>query len=95
MENVLLSHPAVTEAAVFAWTHERAGQVAGAAVVAAGEVTYQQLIEYCTERLAGYKVPYLIAFRNNLPRNAMGKVLKQKLAAQTREQMQSESSNDV
>jgi len=58
VENVLLSHPAVREAAVIPWPHKLAGQVAGAAIVLEGEVTFEQLKKYCNERLAGYKVPY-------------------------------------
>ena len=47
------------------------------------EVTFEQLKEYCVERLARYKLPYVIAFRKTLPKNSMGKVLKRKLAAQS------------
>jgi len=90
VENVLLSHPDVAEAAVFPWPHKLAGRVAGAAVVAEGNVTYKQLKDYCAERLAPYKVPYVIGFTKTLPRNAMGKVLKRKLAAKLRTQMQAQ-----
>jgi acyl-coenzyme A synthetase/AMP-(fatty) acid ligase len=91
IETVLLSHPAVCEAAVFPWQHELAGQVAGAAVVVEGNVTYGQLKEYCAGRLAPYKVPYVIAFRKALPKNAMGKVLKRELAMQTQAQIQAQT----
>ena len=93
---MLLSHPAVREAATFPLPHKLAGQLAGAAVVLEGEVTYEQLKEYCAERLAIYKVPYVIAFRKDLPRNAMGKLLRRELATQTQAQMQAQtkSSND-
>jgi acyl-coenzyme A synthetase/AMP-(fatty) acid ligase len=95
VEKVLLSHPNVREAAVFPWPHERAGQVAGAAVVPDGKVTYDQLKKYCVKRLAPYKVPYIIVSTKALPKNAMGKVLKRKLAAKVRAetQAQSEGSN--
>jgi acyl-coenzyme A synthetase/AMP-(fatty) acid ligase len=82
VEKVLLNHPDVVEGAVFPWPHNVAGQVAAAAVVSNGNVTSEQLREYCAERLAGYKVPRVIAFRTFLPKNAMGKVLKRKLAVQ-------------
>lgn len=96
VENVLLSHPAVREAAVFPLPHKLAGQIAGAAVVVEGEVTYDQLKEYCGERLAAYKIPNFITFGKVLPRNAMGKVVKRKLVAdmQAQLQVQSEGSND-
>jgi acyl-coenzyme A synthetase/AMP-(fatty) acid ligase len=96
VENVLLSHPAVREAAVVPLPHKLAGQMAGAAIVVESEVTFEQLEKYCAERLAAYKVPYVISFRKTLPRNAMGKVLKRKLVSQFQAQMQaqSEGSND-
>jgi acyl-coenzyme A synthetase/AMP-(fatty) acid ligase len=92
VENVLKNHPAVREAAVFPWPHKLAGQVAGAAVVLERGVTHEQLKKYCAERLAPYKVPYVIAFTKALPKNAMGKVLKRELAKQI--QAQSEGSNE-
>lgn len=82
IENILLSHPAVAEAAVFPWPHKIAGQLAGAAIVLQGDVTYEELKTYCAARLAPYKVPYVIDFRKTLPKNSAGKVLKRELAKQ-------------
>ena len=49
-------------------------------VVNQGEsVTDEDLIRFCRERLAPYKSPKSIGFRNDLPRNAMGKVQKAEL----------------
>jgi len=81
VERVLYEHPAVREAAVFARPHERWGEVAVAAIVLAdGEsLTYQQLLDHCRERLAGFKCPKDMVLLPNLPRNPSGKVLKRTL----------------
>jgi long-chain acyl-CoA synthetase len=79
VESVLLAHPLVAEAAVYAARHERSGEVPRARVVlrpgadAAGlEAT---LRKHCLEHLAPYKVPEQIEFVSALPRTASGKVL--------------------
>jgi len=87
VEGVLLRHPAIVEVAVFAWPHEVAGQVAAAAVVVESEVTAQQLRVFCQQHLASYKVPYLIAFTKELPKNALGKVVKKSVAAHFKARM--------
>ena len=81
VENVLADHPAVLEAAVGAVPDPRWGEVgraylvlrAGAAVDAAG------LDAWCRGRLAAYKAPKSYVFVADLPRNALGKVLKHRL----------------
>ena len=52
-----------------------------ALVVAEGKVSEQELIEYCRERLAHYKCPTSIEFRDELARTATGKLQKYKLRA--------------
>ncbi len=39
-------------------------------------MTEQELISFCRERMAAYKYPRIVEFRAELPKNAMGKVLK-------------------
>jgi long-chain acyl-CoA synthetase len=79
VESVLLAHPLVAEAAVYAAPHERSGEVPRARVVArkAADVSAleAQLRKHCAERLAPYKVPERIEFVTALPRTASGKVL--------------------
>lgn len=79
VENVLLQHPHVSEAAVFGWPHARAGEVAVACVAADSAISVQDLQAFCRQRLAGYKVPQIVEVMAELPRNAMGKVLKVEL----------------
>jgi fatty-acyl-CoA synthase len=48
---------------------------------AAGTLDSDAVIAYCAERLARYKLPRRVVFTESLPRNAMGKVIKQELRA--------------
>jgi len=83
IEDVLHAHPAVAEAAVVGTPDERWGEVCLAFVVvrpghAAGE---EELLAWCGERLARFKVPKAVRFVDALPRSGMGKVLKDELKA--------------
>ena len=79
VETALLAHPHVREVAVFGWPHERIGEVAVACVVASPAVSPKELRTFCAQRIAGYKVPQLIEMMAELPKNAMGKILKGEL----------------
>jgi O-succinylbenzoic acid--CoA ligase len=82
VESVLQAHPAVLEAGVYGVQDEKWGRVPVAAVVLKTEAsaTAEELIAFCRERLAGYKTPSRIEFREALPRNAAGKLLRTRLA---------------
>jgi acyl-CoA synthetase (AMP-forming)/AMP-acid ligase II len=84
VEAVLYEHPAVQEAAVAGVPHDVLGEDVGAWIVLrpdAPATTAEDLIAFCRERLSDYKVPRQVRFVAELPRNATGKVLKQKLTA--------------
>ena len=78
VEQALARHPAVAESAVIGVPDDRLGEVGKAFVVLrpGAEPTAAELIEFCRERLANYKVPRQIEFRTDLPRNPAGKPLK-------------------
>ncbi|HTQ90439.1 MAG TPA: long-chain fatty acid--CoA ligase [Streptosporangiaceae bacterium] len=82
IENVLHAHPAVSEAAVVGVPDERLGEEVMAVVIvrAAMELREGELVSWCRERLAAYKCPRVFQFRAELPKNSMGKVLKDELA---------------
>jgi len=78
VERVLLAHPAVAACAVFGCPDAAWGeQVAAAVVLAPGvEAEAAELVAHCRAHLAPYKVPRLLTFTADLPRNALGKVRK-------------------
>ncbi|MBR0728819.1 non-ribosomal peptide synthetase [Bradyrhizobium japonicum] len=82
VEEVLLSHPAVLEAGVFAVPHQKLGENVAAVVVLRpnSEATPDQLRQFARKRLAAYKVPSLIRGVAALPKGASGKVKRNALA---------------
>lgn len=86
VESVLAAHPAVVEAAVLGTPDERWGEVGLAVVVTRSPIDPEELIRWCRERLAGFKVPRDVRFVDRLPRSGMNKVLKRELAASLAEE---------
>lgn len=80
-EAVLLTHPAVADAAVFGIPHDDWGEEVKAAIeLRAGcEAGEEELIEFCRERLARYKCPRSVDFEESLPRHSTGKLYKRLL----------------
>ncbi|AYE99149.1 fatty acid--CoA ligase [Mycobacterium paragordonae] len=76
IEGFLIGHPAVAQAAVIGVPDERLGQVGKAFVVRKSPVEATELIDWCRERMAGFKVPRTVEFLEALPLNATGKVVK-------------------
>ena len=84
VEDAIYGHPAVLEATVFGVPDERWGEAVHAVVVlrdgASDDVDADALIAHCRERIAGYKVPKTVDFRDAaLPKSGPGKVLKRVL----------------
>ena len=81
IEAALATHPDIVEAAVIAEPDARWGEVGVAVVVlrAPAALDGDAVIAWCAERLARYKLPRRVVFAESLPRNAMGKVIKQEL----------------
>jgi acyl-CoA synthetase (AMP-forming)/AMP-acid ligase II len=81
VEDCLFSHPAVAEVAVIGVPSDRWGETVKALVVVAegAQVSEDEIMIYCKERLAGYKAPTSVEFREAIPRTATGKIQKFKL----------------
>ena len=83
IENQLLNHNEVAQAAVVGMPDERMGEVSAAFVVRtpASQLLEADLIDWSRQNMANYKVPRRIIFTEMLPLNASGKVLKTELRA--------------
>jgi acyl-CoA synthetase (AMP-forming)/AMP-acid ligase II len=79
VEDALFSHPQVTEVAVIGVPDDKWGETVKALVVIDGDLTEAELIQYCRGRLAHYKCPTSVEFRDELARTATGKLQKYKL----------------
>ncbi len=81
VEEMVFTHPAVSEVAVFGVPHPRWIEAVMAVVVprAGQTITPDELLRFCRERMAGYKAPKLVEIVDQLPKNASGKILKREL----------------
>jgi long-chain acyl-CoA synthetase len=81
VEDVLVLHPGVLEAAAIGVPDARSGEAVKAVVVRKDPaLTERELLEHCKQHLTGYKVPHLIEFRTEpLPKTNIGKILRRAL----------------
>ena len=84
VELALQAHPAVEEAAVVGWPSSEYGEEVAAFVIAHGTVTASALIAHCRHNLSRHKVPREVHIVKQLPRNSIGKVLKNDLVRRLR-----------
>jgi len=83
VEEVIYNHPDVVEVAVVGVPEPNQGEAINAYVVSKNpKLSKEQIIEYCKEHLAKYKVPTTIEFLEELPKNTTGKILRRALKAQ-------------
>jgi acyl-CoA synthetase (AMP-forming)/AMP-acid ligase II len=81
VETVLLNHPKVQEASAFGIPDAKRGQVIRAIVVLKHDetATHQEILSFCKERLATFKIPRQLEFKASLPKSSTGKIVKRQL----------------
>ena len=79
IENALMRHPAIRQAAVIGVPDQRLGEVGMAFVVVSEDVSADDIIEWSRNEMANYKVPRAVEVVDALPLNATGKVVKETL----------------
>jgi len=86
VENVIYAHPAVQECAVIGVPSEKWGEEVKAIVVPRQgmTVTPEEIIEYCRDKMAGFKRPKSAEIWKELPKNPSGKILKREITAKYR-----------
>jgi long-chain acyl-CoA synthetase len=81
IDEVLCEHPKIIEACAVGIPHPKRGEAVKAFVVLKDEetMTEKEVIDYCATKLARYKLPVTVAFKNKLPKSNVGKILKKEL----------------
>jgi Acyl-CoA synthetases (AMP-forming)/AMP-acid ligases II len=81
VEGVINAHPKVLQCAVFGITHPYWGEAVTAAIIPKEkeELTEDEIISFCKERVSGYKVPKYAVITDSLPMTSVGKLLKREL----------------
>ncbi|KAB8310745.1 long-chain-fatty-acid--CoA ligase FadD [Erwinia endophytica] len=80
IEEVLMQHPKVREAAAIGVPGEVSGETVKVCVVTKDDsLTREELIAHCKKYLTGYKVPKIVEFRDSLPKSNVGKILRREL----------------
>jgi len=83
VEEVLKNHPKIREAGVVGVRDPRVGEYVKAAIVleidARGKLSEEDIIDYCKEKMAHYKIPKIVEFRGEIPKTDVGKVSRREL----------------
>jgi long-chain acyl-CoA synthetase len=96
VEEALYENPKVQEAVVVGVPHPRRGETVKAfLVLKPGETaTEKEMIDFCKERLAPYKVPKMVEFRTELPKSAVGKLLRRALVEEEKAKIAAAKSDE-
>ena len=93
LEAILLTHPAVADAAVIPSPNEEAGEVPKAFIVLKSPITPEALMEYVADRVAPHKKIRLVEMIDEIPKSASGKILRRKLVERERAKVTADSAS--
>ncbi len=79
VEEIIAEHPAVKDVVVIGVPDETWGSIVRAVIIPKKKVTEQEILDYCKDKIAGYKKPRSIIFADKFPISPVGKVLRQKI----------------
>ena len=79
VENFLLRHPKVKEAVVLGVKESNGSEKVKAVLITDEGLQKKEILEFCKDEIAEYKIPRIIEFRDKLPRSPTGKVLREEL----------------
>jgi long-chain acyl-CoA synthetase len=79
VEDVIKAHPRVADVAVFGTVGPQGDDIVCCAIVADGPCTAEDILGHCRARLADFKIPARIEFRDSLPKSSTGKILRAQL----------------
>jgi long-chain acyl-CoA synthetase len=80
IEDVIAMHPGVLEVAAVGVPDEKSGEVPKVFVVKKDpNLTEKEIIDFCRDKLTGYKRPKHVEFRTELPKTNVGKILRREL----------------
>ena len=80
IEDVLMQHPKVREAAAIGVPSDLSGEAVKVCIVKKdASLTKEEVLDHCRRQLTGYKVPKIIEFRDELPKTNVGKILRREL----------------
>lgn len=85
IEDVLMQHPKVREAAAIGVPSDLSGEAVKVCIVKKeASLTKEEVLDHCRRQLTGYKVPKIIEFRDELPKTNVGKILRRELRDEAR-----------
>jgi acyl-coenzyme A synthetase/AMP-(fatty) acid ligase len=85
LEALLLSHPAIADAAVIPSPDEEAGEVPKAFITRADEITEEEVMQFVAERVSPHKKIRKVEFIDSIPKSASGKILRRFLVEKERQ----------